>query len=76
MKLCSDTILAEIRALYGKERLTQLDTEMGRLEDRASFNRTWTDDEVRAIFAKYDKLVEIPITLEGFDYNKYLEGTV
>lgn len=73
MATCSDAVIKELKALYGVERMTQLDIEMGRRKDRAIFNRIWTDDEVRAIFAKYHKLIEIPITLTGFDYSKYQE---
>ena len=76
MAMCSDEVRAEIKALYGVERMTQLDLEMGRREPHLFKRTAWADYEVLAIFAKYDKLIEIPITLTGFDYNKYLEGTV
>jgi hypothetical protein len=73
MAKCSDAVRKELRALYGVERMTQLDIEMGRREPHLFRQLAWTDDEVRAIFAKYHKLIEIPITLTGFDYSKYQE---
>lgn len=76
MASCSDLVRDELQALYGISRYDQLHIEMGRHHPELFVPRVWTDDEVRAIFAKYDKLIAVPIKIEGFDYTKYLEGTV
>jgi len=73
MARCSDTVRQELKALYGYDRIRQLDVEMGKRRPELFGDKIWADDEVRAIFAQYHKLIEIPITLEGFDYAKYQE---
>jgi hypothetical protein len=76
MARCSNLVLQQIKDLYGIDRRSQLELEMGRLEPHLFNKASWTDDEVHAIFAKYHKLVEIPITLEGFNYAKYQEEQI